>query len=132
MVSNFTLFSALFKFPALTVVWCAVIKNFVLFLFFDESTPTWYSNPVVFIFLSVVQESNDNVKLFLIESLNITVDSGSGMKAEKMSVGKRIINVTVISVAKVVKEIFPKPAVLEVILNPSSLFARFTNCKYTF
>ena len=60
-------------------VCCAAIK--VLFELVLDADPlsNWFSCPVLKVFLSNVQDSNDDVKLTLIDSLNVFWNSGSGI-----------------------------------------------------
>ena len=70
---------ALFGTLILAAVWCATIRYFGLIIICGEPTSTFYSNWVSTVFLSVLHESKDNVKLFSIDSLKIFCVCASGI-----------------------------------------------------
>ena len=83
----------------------------------------WYSSPVFTIFLSVVQESNEILKLFLILSLNITCISGLGINVGTNRY--KLLISTLIALPIVVNKISCKSAVLNEIWNPRFLVTFF-------
>ena len=70
---------AFFAGPALACVWWAAINYLGLLLSDKHPITSWQSRAVSTIRLSVVQESNVSVKLFLINSLNIVWVSASAI-----------------------------------------------------
>ena len=71
--------NCLFATSNLAAVWCAAFICIGEFNFTADPILTW-SSKVQASFLSVVQEPNDSVKLFLIDSLKNTWVSGVGKK----------------------------------------------------